>query len=249
MGLLSHGVVPASFAVLTYKKSTLRGLSRLRLALGAKSLILLRGKYRKWLRLRPVDGVRVTKCVRYASPWTGDMAVLGGTGAAMGKPINSRAYQKRVTQLLKKAKAVAKQYRSLTGRPLGVTGEVAEAAAVEALGLELAPVRQHGFDAWRRRGGKLDRLQIKARCILDPSKPGGRTPSIKLNKGWDAVLLVLLDENLELTEIHEASRATVRRFLMKPGSRSRNERGQMGVSQFKRIGTKVWPRKSRTRRG
>lgn len=160
----------------------------------------------------------------------------------MNKNKVDREYRLQLAQVLKQAKSVARRYRALTGRPLGVTGEVAEASAAEVLGLKLAPVRQHGFDAWRRRRGKIEHLQIKARCILDASKPGGRTPSIKFNKEWDAVLLVLLDKNLELTEIYEASRTTVRRFLIRPGSKSRNERGQMGVAQFKRIGKQVWPK-------
>jgi hypothetical protein len=147
-----------------------------------------------------------------------------------------------VISLLKRAKRIAKQYRRLTGRPLGITGEVAEVAAVEALKLKMAPVRQDGFDATRRRGSKLERLQIKGRCILDPSKPGGRAPSIKFNHPWDVVLLVLLDQDLELTEIYEARRRAVKRFLTKPGSKARNERGSMAVEQFKRIGKRVWPK-------
>lgn len=154
----------------------------------------------------------------------------------------------RVVRLLDEARSVANRYRALTGRPLGITGEVAEVVAVEALGLTMAPVRQDGYDATRRRDGKLERLQIKGRCILDPSKRGGRVPSIKFNHSWDAVLLVLLDENLELKEIYEASRPTVRRVLTKPGSKSRNERGSMAVEQFRRIGTRVWPKEPKRQR-
>ncbi len=65
--------------------------------------------------------------------------------------------------------------------------------------------------------------------------------AIDLNKKWDAVLLVLLDEAYEPTEIYEADRASVSNALMTPGSRARNERGQLGISKFKAIGHKIWP--------
>lgn len=156
---------------------------------------------------------------------------------------------RKVVRLLNEARSVANRYRELTGRPLGITGEVAEVVAVEALGLSMAPPRQDGYDATRRRrGGEDEKLQIKGRCILDPSKRGGRVPSIKFNHKWDAVLLVLLDQDLKLKEIYEADRRTVKRALTKPGSKSRNERGSMAVEQFKRIGTKVWPKPSKKRR-
>ena len=51
------------------------------------------------------------------------------------------------------AKAVARRYRKLTGRPLGITGEVAEYEAARLLGLRLADVRQDGFDAVRETDG------------------------------------------------------------------------------------------------
>jgi hypothetical protein len=64
---------------------------------------------------------------------------------------------------------------------------------------------------------------------------------IVLDKPWDAVLLVILDENYEATAIYRADRAAVEKALSVPGSRSRNERGQLGLSKFRQIGTRVWP--------
>lgn len=161
---------------------------------------------------------------------------------------SERTRFRKVVRLLNEARSVANRYRALTDRPLGITGEVAEVMAVETLGLTMAPARQDGYDATRRRDGKDERLQIKGRCILDPSKRGGRVPSIKFKHPWDAVLLVLLDQDLELVAIYEADRRTVKRALTKPGSKSRNERGSMAVEQFKRIGTKVWPKPSKRRK-
>lgn len=145
-------------------------------------------------------------------------------------------------EIISAAKKLAREYYLLTGRPLGITGEVAEVEAVRALGLELAGVRQAGYDAIRRNpDGTVVRLQVKGRCCPPGSNPGQRVGSIQLDKEWDAVLLVLLTENLDLSEIFEAPRAAVTEALLRPGSAARNERGALGVNAFKRIATQVWP--------
>ena len=141
--------------------------------------------------------------------------------------------------IIEAAKKLAIRYRQQTGRPLGITGEVAEYEAARLLNLRLAPVRQCGFDAVRKDGTKL---QVKARCILDSSKPGQRLGAIKLTKEWDVVLLVILDDQFETVEIHEAQRPEIEEALLKPGSKARNERGALGVAKFKSIGILVWSR-------
>ena len=147
----------------------------------------------------------------------------------------------RVGDILGSAKRLAKRYHTLTGRPLGITGEVAEFEAVRLLRLERSPVRQAGYDAIRRRRGRITKLQVKARCILDPSKPGQRIGQIRLDREWDRILLVILDRDLNPVEMHEAGRAAVTRALLRPGSKSRNKRGALALNQFKRIGRCVWP--------
>jgi hypothetical protein len=110
-----------------------------------------------------------------------------------------------VLSVLSEAKGLAQRYRALTGKPLGVTGEVAEYEAARILGLELAPARMAGYDATETAGGGTRRLQIKGRCILPGASPGQRIGSIDVEKEFDAVLLVLLDPNLDAFEIVEAS--------------------------------------------
>jgi hypothetical protein len=149
-----------------------------------------------------------------------------------------------VLEILLAAKKLAQRYRTLTGKPLGVTGEIAEYEAAQLLGLELTLARQAGFDAIERKDGATRRLQIKGRCMLPGSKPGQRVGSIDISKDWDAVLLVLLDEQLNATAIYEAGRLSVIAALNAPGSKSRNERGAMGVSKFKSIGRLVWKRET-----
>lgn len=145
-------------------------------------------------------------------------------------------------ELLREAKKLAQEYRSITGKPLGVTGEVAEYEAARILGLELTPARQAGYDAIEVRNGKPWTLQIKGRCILPNSKPSQMISSINIDKEWDAVLLVLLDENFNAFEIHEAMRADVIAALTAPGSKARNERNALSTHKFKKIGKKKWPR-------
>jgi hypothetical protein len=151
------------------------------------------------------------------------------------------ASSKRLLKLLGEAKLLAREYYQLTGRPLGVTAEIAEYEAARLLGVKLSPVRQAGYDAVRAAPQGGDQLlQIKGRCILADSKPGQRVGGIDLEKPWDVVLLVVLDENYDTTEIWEADRADVADALTAPGSRARNERGQLSISKFKSIGRRIW---------
>lgn len=144
--------------------------------------------------------------------------------------------------LLAEAKRLGRRYYTLTGRPLGITGEVAEFEAVRLLGLRLADVRQPGYDATGTApDGRTERFQVKGRCIIGKAKPGARVGAIDLRKEWDAVLLVLLSEDFEATAIFRAERAAVIRALTAPGSKARNERSQMSIAKFRSISRQLWP--------
>ena len=47
----------------------------------------------------------------------------------------------RILAILGEAKKLAREYRKLTGKPLGITGEVAEYEAARILGVELTDAR------------------------------------------------------------------------------------------------------------
>lgn len=147
-----------------------------------------------------------------------------------------------ILAILSEAKRLAQEYRRLTGKPLGITGEVAEYEAARILGVTLTPARQAGYDATEEVNGTLRRLQIKGRCVLEGAKPGQRLGSIRIEKEWDAVLMVLLDANFDAVEMYEAERPAVVDALTAPGSRARNERGAMAVSKFRSIGRLRWRR-------
>lgn len=145
----------------------------------------------------------------------------------------------QVGELIARARAVAIEYYRLTGKPLGITGEVGEYEAARLLGLSLAVAREAGYDAIDSAGR---RLQIKARSIPAGRPLGGqRMGSIDLDKPWDAVLLILLDEEFRPIKIYEANRDKITEALRAPGSKARNERGALAISKFKSIGTLRWP--------
>ncbi|WP_447753937.1 DUF6998 domain-containing protein [Pseudomonas nicosulfuronedens] len=145
-----------------------------------------------------------------------------------------------VMEILQAAKQLERRYRLLTGKPLGVTGEIAEFEAAHLLGLELGIARQAGFDATELINGEVRRIQIKGRRI-DRSRPiRGRVGSIDLRQPFDSVMLVLLDEDLEAFAIYEANRNAVVEALTRPGSKARNERGSLAIAQFKAISQLRW---------
>jgi hypothetical protein len=146
--------------------------------------------------------------------------------------------QKRIMEILRDVKKLAKEYYGLTQKPLGATGEIAEYEAAHYLALKLADAREPGHDATDKQGRKI---QIKGRCILPSSKKSQRLGRIKMAKNWDIALMVLLDENFNATEIHEAPRKRILKELKKPGSKARNERGALSISKFKAIGKLRFP--------
>ena len=149
---------------------------------------------------------------------------------------------KAVKALLKQAKLIAIEYYRITSKPLGVTGEVAEYEAAEKLGLTLETARTPAFDAFRDVNGRRERYQIKGRAVLSNDRRRGRVPKI-VDGQFDAVLLVLLDKaTLETLEIWQADRTKIIERLDTPGSRARNERRSMAISQFVSIAEKVWPK-------
>src|SRR5688500_3922110 len=97
-------------------------------------------------------------------------------------PKESTEAADRIVNILKEAKKLAQEYKKLTGKPLGIKGEVAEYEAARILGLELTPARQAGYDATENADVGKRRLQIKGRCLETNCKPGQRVGRIDLKK-------------------------------------------------------------------
>ena len=81
--------------------------------------------------------------------------------------------QRSVAAILAEVKKLAAEYYNLTGKPLGVTGEIAEYEAADKLGLELCDARTEGYDAVRQTARGIEKVQIKGRrrCPYQKSHP------------------------------------------------------------------------------
>lgn len=139
--------------------------------------------------------------------------------------------------VLARAKTVAHEFYQLTGKPLGITGEVGEYWAAKLLNLQLADARTPGYDALDQNG---KRIQIKARLVQDVNKINGMMGAIKLDTEFDSVMLVLLQNDFEPVGIYEATRAQVEEALVKTDGKAR-QRGVLAINEFKRLGVQRWP--------
>jgi hypothetical protein len=154
----------------------------------------------------------------------------------MSDPVDNEG---RVRQILATIKPLACEYYQLTGRPLGVTGEIAEYLAAETLGLTLAPPRTTGYNAVRG----AERIQVSSRAYGTDAGPGQKMSRINTDAPCDAVILAILDNaTLDPREMWEAPFAAVAERLAVPGSKAR-ARGVLAVDEFKRIPAahQVWP--------
>lgn len=145
-----------------------------------------------------------------------------------------------VDKLISEARRIAAEYRRTTGKPLGISAEIAQHDACTFL--ELNPDEEAiGYDAIGLAGEREgQRFQIKGRAIFDEKKGGQRVGQIKIEQDWDRILLVLMDEEFETTEIYEASRDDILKDIDESVSSNRSKRGAMSVARFKRIAHLVW---------
>lgn len=143
----------------------------------------------------------------------------------------------RVDKLMAEARKLAAEYRRATGKTLAISGEIAISDAISLLGLEPAPGDAEGYDAIRQLPGGPEQLQIKARAVFDDTRRPHRLGQLKLDRGWDAVLLVLMNEDYEPLEILEARRPAIEAAL---ADARPNKRGTISVGRFRAIGRLLW---------
>ncbi|GMR15867.1 MAG: hypothetical protein BMS9Abin31_0161 [Gammaproteobacteria bacterium] len=145
-----------------------------------------------------------------------------------------------VDKLISEARRIAADYRRATGKPLGISAEIARHDA--CVNLELEPQEDaSGYDAIGLKGQREGvRFQIKGRAIFDDKKGGQRLGQVKIEQDWDKILLVLMNEDFETTEIYQASRDDILKDIDDAGTSSRSKRGVMSVARFKRLAHLVW---------
>ncbi|MDE1151048.1 MAG: hypothetical protein PW788_00805 [Micavibrio sp.] len=145
----------------------------------------------------------------------------------------------KLNAILEQAQKVAVEYYNLTGKPLGITGEIGECLVAKYLNVELAPPRAPGYDAIDRNTGEL--IQIKARKLAGTNrKQAGRVGAIKMDHEWHTTVLVILDDRFEAVAIYKATRAKLEEAIRRPGSKSR-ARGALAITHFISLADKVWP--------
>lgn len=144
----------------------------------------------------------------------------------------------QIEDLLNRAKKLAVEYKKLTGKPLGITGEIGEFTAAKLLGLKLTEARQAGYDAI---GDNQEKIQIKTRCLNEIK--GYRLGKLSKNQEWDSVIFVRLNSDYEPISIHKSNRKKVIEELDRSGSKTRNNRGLIGVRKFISMSTEIWTSK------
>lgn len=146
-----------------------------------------------------------------------------------------------IDKLISEARRIAAEYRKATGKTLGgVSGEIAEHDAAQLLDLELCQPKPGGYDAVGRGARDGRRVQIKGRAIFDDAKAGQRIGQLKVEQEWDSVVLVLMNQEFEPTEIYEAMRDDIMAALDEAKESKRSKRGAMSVARFKNIAQLVW---------
>lgn len=145
----------------------------------------------------------------------------------------------QVDKLMGEARRLAAEYRRATGKTLAISGEIAVSDVIHLLGLEPAPPDAEGYDVVRVNGDTRECLQVKARTVFDDTRRPARLGQLRMDKAWDAALLVLMDDNYEPIEIFEASRDALAKALAEA---TPNKRGTVSVGRFKIIGRCLWRR-------
>ena len=153
-----------------------------------------------------------------------------------------------VDKLMLEARKLAANFRQATGKPLGISNEIAVHDVIRLMDLQPAPAGSGGFDALGQGSRAGKRIQIKGRTITSDAKSSQRIGQIKQDQDWDSIMLILLDESYEAMEIYEAEREPLL-DAVKQTSNKRRSRGALSVSKFKHIGQLVWQREPESNTG
>jgi len=148
-----------------------------------------------------------------------------------------------VSHLIVQARQLACDYYQSTGKSLpGISTELARYDAASLLDLELTEDPNCGYDALSREQ-PVQRLQIRGRVIFDPEKTNQRVGQLRLEKPWDAAVLVLMDSLFDTTEMIIATRQAIETAAAGTSAK-RRAKGLLSVNKFRRLGQLVWSRET-----
>lgn len=147
-------------------------------------------------------------------------------------------------KLIAETRRLASEFRRSTGQSLPVSGEIARYDAARLLDLTLCEARSGGVDAIGNGRREGCRIQVKARMLTQEKKTGARLGQLNINGDWDSVVLVIMDDDYEPTEIYEAERDVVSDAVSASANTKRANRGALSIAKFKNIGELVWTREN-----
>ena len=139
-----------------------------------------------------------------------------------------------VEKLMVEARKLAAQYRVATGKPLGISSEIAVHDVIRLMNLQPSETPQAGYDAVGTGVREGRRIQIKGRTVSDEAKSNQRIGQIKVDQEWDSVMLILMNEQYEPLEIYEAQREQILDAVANTSTKRRN-RGALSVAKFKHL--------------
>ena len=136
-------------------------------------------------------------------------------------------------KLMLETRRLAVEYRRTTGSTLPVSADLADYDAKRLLKMENPEEVISGVDAILN-GLKI---LIKGRVIFSTAKKGLRIGQLNVNGQWDAVVLVVFDDEYQPQTIFQASRESLKQSLEQG---SKNARGALTLDKFKALSVIVW---------
>lgn len=150
----------------------------------------------------------------------------------------------QLEKLMDETRRIATEYRASTGATLPVSGELAKFDAIRLLGLEPPGVTERAVDALLKivtedQKVQIQKVQIKGRVIFNPEKPGYRIGQLNLDADWYWLVLVLMNDKYETTEIYRLQKSRLIQELADKHS-NKKSRGAISVRKFKAIAELCW---------
>jgi len=141
-----------------------------------------------------------------------------------------------IEQLMEQTRKLAVDYYQTTSQTLPVSQELAKHDAMAALSLQVSD--EAGIDAVTADGVPV---VIKSRVLFKDDLRGYRVGQLNTEAGWEAVLLVLMNDSYETISIFSLDRPTLESALAENPNPKRQRRGAMSITKFKTLGECVWP--------
>jgi len=136
-------------------------------------------------------------------------------------------------KLMSETRRLAVEYRRTTGSTLPVSADLANYDAIKLLQMEKPQQAISGVDAIYN-GLKI---LIKGRVIFSAAKKGVRIGQLNVNGEWDAVVVVVFNQEYQPQTLYQASRQALQQSLQQG---SKNARGALTLDRFKALSEIVW---------